>query len=66
MEKLLKDKKLYSPPEFEYLFVKLNESVLGVSSDANTDHNDPGGGLLDDPTNPDINSDYYDLGDGDW
>ncbi len=62
---ILSVKKEYYPPEFEYIVITLQENILGISTDANTDHNNPGG-LFDDNTNPDVNNDYYDLGDGDW
>lgn len=60
------EKRIYIPPEFDFMAIKLIEDVLGPSTDANTDHNNPGGGLFDNGTNPDIGNDNFDLDDGDW
>lgn len=57
----------YISPEFEFYRIRLLRDVLSTST-ANHDYNDlgGGGGLFDDSTNPDINNDYYEFGDGDW
>ena len=56
-------KRTYLPPEFNIERIWLIEDVLNTST-GNHDHVDVGGDVINDSTNPDINNDNYDLGDG--